>query len=65
MFWSIPPAFSHLKPPHGFGTMLLGAYQMAGGIFLLKGKKVTTIMPNTSLLDNASVVTATSTDLDS
>ncbi len=65
MFWSIPPAFSHLKTPHVFGTMLLGAYQMAGGIFLSKRKKVTAIMPNTSFLDNANVVTATSSDLES
>jgi hypothetical protein len=36
---NIPSAFSHLKMPHVFGKRLLGAYQMAEGIFLSEDKK--------------------------
>jgi hypothetical protein len=34
----LPAATS--KTPHVFGKRLLGAYQMAGGIFLLEGRSV-------------------------
>jgi hypothetical protein len=34
-------AFRHLKTPHAIGKRLLGAHQMAEGVFLSKEKKVT------------------------
>jgi hypothetical protein len=35
-FRNIPPVFRHLETPHVSGKRLLGACQMAGGIFLIK-----------------------------
>jgi hypothetical protein len=40
-FRNIPSAFRHSKKPHVFGKPLLGAYQMAEGVFFSEDKKAT------------------------
>ena len=78
LYGNIPPVFRHSKTPHVFGKRLLGAYQMAGGIFLIKRQssmvKVTTPVSCTgyvfrikdgsrNTLNDTGIVTVTQTDL--
>lgn len=75
---NIPPAFSHFETPHVSGKRLLGAYQMAGGIFLSSRKSqraraTKPISPRGHVLrienrnlwppNDTDLVTVTSTDL--